>query len=67
MTTFFVLWLLYTAPWAFGPAPMTPGWAGVALLDEEACLAALERVRQPALCLPPGAPEPEPLAKFRMD
>jgi len=62
-TALFVLWLLYSTPWAIGPVPMTPGWAGVALLDQEACLVALERSPRTGACLPGGAPEPGPLAR----
>lgn len=61
---YFVLWLLFSTPWALGPVPMGPGWAGVALLDREACATALERSRQPGQCLPGGAEAPGPVAEI---
>lgn len=38
----FVLWLYFSTPWMWGPIPMTPGWASVAVFEEmETCVTAL--------------------------
>lgn len=64
-TTLFVLWLFFSAPWAFHGLPMGPGWASVAVLDKTACQEALLNAARPAQCVPAGASDPEPLAQFR--
>lgn len=61
--TLMVLWLYFSQPWMWGPIPMTPGWAAVAVLDKEACLEAISRANSPAICLPPNAEDPELLAQ----
>ncbi len=39
----FVLWLYFSAPWTWGPVPMSPGWASVAVFqDQETCMTALK-------------------------
>lgn len=64
MIPLMVLWLFFSTPWAWGPIPMTPGWAAVAVLNAEGCQEALERAVSPAVCLGPGQ-EPRPLAGVR--
>ena len=66
MTALVVLWLYFAQPWSWGPIPMTPGWASVAVLDPEACAEALTRTIQPAVCASPGV-ELEPLAQTRRE
>lgn len=57
-----VLWLYFATPWNWNGLPMSSGWASTAVLDPPACHEALERVRQVAVCLEPGA-TPGPLAR----
>lgn len=38
----FVLWLYFSSPWTWGPIPMSPGWASMAVFDDkETCATAL--------------------------
>jgi hypothetical protein len=38
----FVLWLYYGGSWMWGPIPMSPGWASMAVFyDKETCMTAL--------------------------
>lgn len=43
----FVLWLYYGGAWMWGPVPMSPGWASIALFDdEETCMTALNAAQE---------------------
>lgn len=43
----FVLWLHYSAPWMWGPIPMSPGWASVAVFkDVKTCITALKAAKE---------------------
>ena len=60
-----VLWLFFAQPWSFGQIPMTPGWASMHVFwDEEACMEAVARATSPAICLPAGSEDPEPVTQI---
>lgn len=43
----FVLWLYYGRPWMWGPIPMSPGWASIAVFDDkETCVTALNAAEE---------------------
>ena len=68
MLKVWVLWILFSTPWNFGPIPITEGWWGaVVTQSEEECTGIVTMLHEgrdvletpPMICLPATAVPPD--------